>query len=175
MSKGFEWAKARASNPQLGQSLAESDCSKAIEVSKSMTINTFISVSRTLAIANNPFNQYQLANGSAKYSINLLHNEDADFQYLASSCCRHDGSLQFKEELIYRVAAKVLELQTCYLPYAEQLAKSGIHTIHWTIGNFVLLDEYDDQYAPDGKPWMKSRSTVVLPLKMEVEQEKKEG
>ena len=174
MSKGFEWVKARASNPQLSQALAESDWSKANEVSKSTTINTFISVSRTLAIAHNPFNQYQLAHGSAEYSIKLLHNEDADFQYLASSSCRHDGTFLFEKELIYRVAAKVLTLQTCYLPYAEQLAKSGIHTIHWTIGNFVLLDEYGDQYALDGKPWMKSRSTVLLPLKMEVGQYKKE-
>lgn len=167
MSKSFEWVTTRAKNQ--GGSLAESDWSEAVELSNRTTIDTFISVSRALCFCSTPFSQYKLTHVTANYMVKIKHDENADFQYFASASCLNDGTLLFQQNLIHRVASKVVTLQTCYAPYANDLAKSGTHIVNWTIGNFVLLNEYGDQYAPQGKPWMKMRSTVLLPLRMDIQ------
>lgn len=35
-------------------------------------------------------------------------------------------------------------------------------------GNFVLAEEFGDQFATKEKPWMKSRFTAMLPIKFNV-------
>ena len=38
--------------------------------------------------------------------------------------------------------------------------------VEYIVGNFVVLIEYDGDFVPADKPWMRERTTVLLPIKM---------
>ena len=42
------------------------------------------------------------------------------------------------------------------------------YSIIYTVGDFVLAEELSDEFATKDKPWMKSRFTVMLPIRFNV-------
>lgn len=97
--------------------------------------------------------------------VTVDFDPNADFDYYTSAVVVHDGTLMFVLEAIEKCLIKVATAQTYCLK--SRAPKSG-DSIHYTIGNAVVLNEYGDQFAPPEKPWMQERTTVLLPIKYEV-------
>lgn len=99
--------------------------------------------------------------------VELAFNPNADFQYFTSESCLHDGTLIHIGSLMEKCVAKVCCLGTYYQPLGEP--RNG-QTVKIEVGNFVILNEFDkggDQFTPEDKKWMRERTTVLLPLRME--------
>lgn len=101
--------------------------------------------------------------------VNILYDENADFEYFNMERCICDGTLTFIGELIEKVLLKVIQIQTVNndkIP--EDFNRNPFnYDILYTVGNFVICDEYWD-FGTDDKPWLYSRFTVMLPIKFEV-------
>ena len=101
--------------------------------------------------------------------INIRHDENADFEYFTMERCVCDGTLIFMSELVERVFMKVLHCQTVN----NKKVVDGFNNnpfnyeVCYTVGNFVACVEYGD-FGTEEKPWMKSRFTVMLPIKFNV-------
>lgn len=101
--------------------------------------------------------------------INICHDENSDFEYFTMEQCVCDGTLIFMSELVERVFLKVLHCQTVNSEKVPSNFKNDPfnYEICYTVGNFVICDEYGN-FGTEEKPWMKSRFTVMLPIKFDV-------
>ena len=97
-------------------------------------------------------------------TLEITYDPDADFQYYTNSVSTHDGTLMFVLENMERCLAKVLNGKTYYIPAGVPKNFNGA-VIQYTIGNFVVCNEYGEQFAPKDKPWMTEMTTVLLPIK----------
>lgn len=170
MSKGFDWCVARAKDPSAS-GLTDRDWAKAYEFVSELV---FSSVSKELTSASD----IDFSIGEDFYTVSLtdvfgnnrtikIHTDfqpDGDFDYFTCDGCVCDGTLAFMHERIENIAAKVLTLGTADKRYVGK----DFTEVWWTVGNFVCLEECSYEFAPEDKPWMKDRITVLLPLRMEV-------
>lgn len=97
------------------------------------------------------------------FNVSISFNSNADFDYFISESCIHDGTLTFIREAMDKCVRKVCLAQSYYKPVGEP--KSG-DSIQYVVGNFVVLTEYDGDFVPVDNPWMRERTTVLLPIKM---------
>lgn len=105
-------------------------------------------------------------------AVEISHNSDAEFQYFTSESAVHDGTLIHIFSLMELCVNKVLGLRTYYSPLGEPCNGT---TVKIEVGNFVILNEYDEDgtvFAPAHKNWMRDRTTVLLPLRYEYEKRK---
>lgn len=100
-----------------------------------------------------------------KFDVELVFDPNAELEYFTSNTCIHDGTLLFIQELMEECVKNVAYCAT----YNKNGRKpeSG-DTIKYTVGNFVVLNEYDGEFVPSVHPWLRERTTVLLPIKMEV-------
>lgn len=160
MSKSLDYCKTIASNP-LRSSYADRNWGGAVEYTETEAIfDRQIKGNRQLEMSGTDSD-----GNKVRLGVELLFDEDADFDYFISDSIIHDGTLLFVQNLIDKCVAKVCCAQI-YNKNIREL-KSG-DTIKYTVGNFVVLNEFEEQFAPDNKPWMQERTTVLLPLKMEI-------
>lgn len=99
--------------------------------------------------------------------LELNFCDDVDFQYVTVETCLYDGTLLFVQDLMIKCVEKICRAGTYYTPMGRP--ENGT-TMRYTIGNFVVLlecDENGDKFTPKDRPWMTGRATVVLPLKVE--------
>jgi len=98
------------------------------------------------------------------YNVNINIDPDAEFDYFVSDSFISDGTLIFLVESMDKLIKKAMSLQT----YNKELGPppNGC-TVNLTLGNFVVLNEYDGDWIPADKKWMRERTTVLLPIKME--------
>lgn len=97
--------------------------------------------------------------------VEIVFNKDADFDYFTSESCIHDGTLVFIKEIMNKCVKKVCGVET----YNKNVGQPQMgDTVKYIIGNFIILNEYDEHFAPLNKPWMTERTTVLLPIKMEI-------
>lgn len=150
MSSGFDWVKARASNPETSM-LADRDWSYAAEWPSETFFHNFLNPSRVVI-------------GDKEYLVRLSFDPDSQFAYFASASIISDGTLSFDLNMMHRLAERVVTLQTA----DKTKLDLDFSEVHWTIGNFALLQEHCRIFAPKGKPWMQTRATVLLPLRMDV-------
>lgn len=102
--------------------------------------------------------------GEFSIDITVEFNPDADFHYCTSASSCHDGSLLFLSQCIEKCVYNVIGLRTYDKTVGEP--QSGDH-IKYTVGNFVVINEYDtEKFATEEKPWLMERTTVMLPLVM---------
>lgn len=101
------------------------------------------------------------------FHMTITHDVNANFGYFTMERCSSDGTYLHYYELIRNVLLKLLKLTTCDTRVEIPSDLSG-HEIKYTVGNFVLAGEYGDEFATKEKPWMKSRFSVMLPIKFEV-------
>lgn len=108
-----------------------------------------------------------------KINANLTYNPNAAFDYFTMERCSNDGTLMFIDELIYKVFAKVITLQTTLKSEMTDNVVNNLDkaTFNYTIGNFIVMSEHGKEFATEEKPWMLSRFTVALPIKMNIEVE----
>lgn len=94
-------------------------------------------------------------------NVSLTFDDNSDFEYFTSESFIHDGTLLFIVNSIERCIQKVCSVQT----YDKRIGKpEDGDCIKYTIGNFVILNE--NKIGLSKLPWMNTKTTVTLPLKM---------
>lgn len=164
-SKGLEWAIARASNTETS-GLADRDWAQAVEVTSTDKIFMQVVADCEPQWTNN--DSYLLHHPFGDFAVKIVYDPDADFSYFTCDGCTCDGTLYFTTEIMRKLAYKVVTVQTYDKRLSEQLMSGKGKGIKWTVGNYVVLTEYGEKFAPEKKPWMNERVTVLLPLRMDV-------
>ena len=107
-------------------------------------------------------------NGFEKFTIILKVDTDANFDYFTMKSCRCDGTMMFYNQLMVDCLNTILSCGT-YPKNIEIPEDLSNKTFIYTVGNFVLGDEYDEhKFGTEEKPWMYSRFTAMLPIKFEI-------
>lgn len=150
MSKSFDFCIEKASDPTRS-AIADRDFSEAFEAPLSIVSEYF---------KDNKEFKY----GNDNLSVIIVYDPDADFQYFTNVSSTHDGTLIFVYDDMSACLNRVLQLETYYLPVGAPKNINGAE-IYYTIGNFVVCNEYGEQFATEEKPWMLERTTVMLPIK----------
>lgn len=132
-----------------------------IEIAKRMKFNKIVQVSENLWEIQLPLE----SNKSVK--ILVSYNPDADYDYISSESCYCDGTIYFFAGLCSKIFEKILTGQSLYAPKIPKDAEEYLYNydISFEVGDFVLIEEYGEQFATKEKPWMQSRFTVMLPIK----------
>lgn len=161
MSKSLEFCKARAKNKEIS-SFFDRDWDNAREMESLALFERILEGKRKYKIAGEE-------DGEAReFTISLVFDPDADFDYFTSSCSVHDGTLMFMFDNMEKCAKRVIIAETYYTKKGKPQAGD---TIQYTIGNFVVLNEFDangDLFYLKEKPYLMERTTVLLPLRYDL-------
>lgn len=105
--------------------------------------------------------------------VYITYDENADFEYFTMERCVCDGTLVFMADLMKDCFNKVISYQTCNVKkLPSDFQKEPFkYEISYTVGNFVCCEEFGD-FGTEEKPWMKSRFTVMLPIKFDIKEKK---
>ena len=111
--------------------------------------------------------------GTSDHQVaNICYDPKVDFNYFSMSRNTNDGTLLFDFEAMQDVLCKVLSCQTYNKAVLTEIPDDeeyfNTHHFKYTIGDIVLCQEYGDEFATEEKPWMKRRTTALLPIKFEV-------
>lgn len=105
--------------------------------------------------------EYEIVTGG-KIKTKIIYNPDCkQFQYFTSKRLYTDGTVCFVIETIYDLLRRVFICDTYYKPIG--VPRDNEYIIY-TIGNPVIVEEINNKFAPEGKPWMTDRVTVMLPI-----------
>ena len=149
MSKSFDFCIEKVQDP--GRStIADRDYSEAFEVPL-YTVFEYFKDKKVLNL------------GDESLSVTITYDPDADFQYFTNVSSTHDGTLMFVIDNMVACLNKVLHLETYYSPAGCPKNFDGAE-IYYTVGNFVVCNEYGEQFATKEKPWIEERTTVMLPI-----------
>lgn len=158
MSNSLIYCQQTASDP-VRSGLTDRDWSHATERSAEEFADQYIDGLRKLTVTG-------MLNGEhVEIDETITFDPDAQFDYFATESCICDGTLLFLEACCERLINKVL---TCNTYDAHKPEPRDGDCVDWTIGNFVILDEYGKRFATIEKPWLTSRFTVLLPLRMSI-------
>lgn len=160
MSESFEFCLNRASDPNVSP-YTDRDWTKTAEIVDTQErFDAIIKGSRRFSIC-----RPDSSGKKVNLNMEVCFDENADFDYFTSETCVHDGTLYFVLECVDRCINKVL----CATTYDTRLRRKIINgcTIKYTVGNFVVSNEHGN-FGSEAKPWLNSRTTVLLPLKQEV-------
>lgn len=158
MSKSFDFCKAAVQDASRSNYTDRSWDNAGEDYETEAIFDEFIRGARSFYITG------KLDDGTdVKINIGISFDGDADFDYFTSSTCVHDGTLFFVREAMDECVRNVCTART----YNKNIGAPGHgDNIRYVVGNFVVLTEYDGDFVPDDKPWMRERTTVLLPLKM---------
>ena len=161
MSKSLEFCKERAKNKEIS-CLFDRNWYDAGEVESLALFERILEGNRKYKIKGEE-------DGEAReFTISLIFDPDADFDYFTSSRSIHDGTMVFVFENMENCAKRVILAETYYTKKGKPQPGD---TIQYTIGNFVVLNEFDenrDLFAPKDKPYLQERTTVLLPLRYDL-------
>lgn len=158
MSKSFDFCKAAAQNTYRS-SYADRSWDNAVEDYETEAVfDEFLRGIRSFHIKGKTDQGDEIS-----FEVSLSFDPNADFDYFTSDSCIHDGTLTFIRGAMDKCVRNVCFARTYNKNVGEP--KSG-DSIKYVIGNFVVLNEYDGQFVPIDKPFMRERTTVLLPLKM---------
>lgn len=163
MSKSLDFCVSTASDPERS-GFYDRKWDDAKELDAELIFDAYIHNERNLTMTGTNSNGENI-----RVNVILTFNPDADFQYFTSESCLHDGTLVHSVSLLEKCVSKVCCLGTFYKPLGEP--HDGM-TVHIEVGNFVVLNEYDEDgklFAPEDKKWMRERTTVLLPIRMDKE------
>lgn len=161
MSKSLTFCQTAASDPNRSN-LSDRDWSKAKEIDSEYFFEPYLGGVQSYNI----MIQEGDCDEPKALHVDIEFDEDADFDYFVCSSLIHDGTLLFVTNAVSDCIMKVGLAQTYD-------SRKGPHKSHvkYTVGNFVVLNEYDKDFAPPDKPWMNERTTVLLPIKYENEKD----
>ena len=125
--------------------------------------NTYYSKENDLILANIPYHK----DNKPCFNVIIKYNFDADFEYFTIQRCVCDGSFAFFQDVMSDCINKLIHLKTCNVNKNIPKDLTG-YSIVYTIGDFVLAEEFSDEFATNEKPWMNSRFTAMLPIRFEV-------
>lgn len=113
--------------------------------------------------------EYTIKTNDEEIDIAIEYNVDETFEYFTNETVICDGTLIFFNELINKVLSKILQCGTYNKHNAPKdfTNNPSNYKIKYIIGNLVLATEHGDEFSTEKKLWMKSRFTVMLPIKIE--------
>ena len=153
MSKSFDFCKATAQNAYRS-SYADRSWDNAVEVYETEAIfDKYLHGARNFFFEGKVDDETEIC-----FDVSISFDGNADFDYFTSESCIHDGTLYFIIKTMDECVRKVC--------LAHTGAPESGDSIQYIVGNFVILTEYDGDFVPADKPWMRERTTVLLPLKM---------
>ena len=157
MSYSLEFCRQRASNPNISY-CSNRDWDGAVEHNITTLLDNILHGTRKYKLTGH------LDDGSkVSYDVNITINPDGDFDYFTSDSFISDGTFLFWAECVDGLLMKVFSLET----YNKELgAPPNGCTVNLVIGNVVSCAEYDGDWIPDDKKWMRERVTMLLPLKI---------
>ncbi len=169
MGKSLEFVKQRIASGECGN-MKDNSYSSMNEVSFLKMINR-LGCRRGTAVKGNSW-EYDLIgiyeDGEKKErGIIIEYNPDAEFEYFTIQSCICDGTVYFYLELCERILEKIfLGITYCKpkLPenYENEIEK---YVMKYTVGDFVFTREHGNEFSEEETPWMKSRFSVMLPIK----------
>lgn len=169
MSKSFDWAIARARS-QHAPMLNDRKWEDAKELdAKYMFNSTFAQQFNIAEVVCEDIEDahFRIISGDNKeFFVHIKLDPNSNYKYFTSETQLNDGTLSFCCDAIRSLATKVVCLGTA----DNDLIKDGINftNVNWTVGNFVVLNEFVPELAPKEKPYLQNRLTVLLPLRMDV-------
>lgn len=158
MSKSFDFCKAIVQNPYRS-SYADRSWNNVVENSETEAIfDEYLHGVRNFFVEGKVDDETEIY-----FDVSISFDCNADFDYFTAVSYVHDGTLLFIKEAMDKCAQKVCLAQT----YNKNIgAPESGDSIQYIVGNFVILTEYNGDFVPVNQPWMKERTTVLLPLKM---------
>ncbi|EOS48293.1 hypothetical protein C810_01383 [Lachnospiraceae bacterium A2] len=132
-----------------------------LKISEQIKFSNTVKVSENLLEVELPFKD------NKGTTISVTRNTEAEFDYMTVERCRCDGTFVFFIDLCKKILEKILKGETCYSPKIPKDAKEKLYkyNIRFEVGNFIFAEEYGEDFTTKEKPWMKSRFTVMLPIK----------
>lgn len=163
MGKSLEFVKERITSGQCNgmegnkyESMIEYDTRELFK-------NTHYSKDNDSILANVSYNK----DNKHYFNVIIKYNPDADFEYFTIQRCVCDGSFVFFQDVMCDCVNKLIHLKTCNVNKNIPKDLTGYYIVY-TIGDFVLAEEFSGEFATNEKPWMNSRFTAMLPIKFEV-------
>lgn len=103
--------------------------------------------------------------------VKVMYEPEADFDYFTSSRNVNDGTLLFALENIHNVIYHVVCGNTyCKTKVSkEYLDNLDKYAFIYTIGDIVIATEHSKEFSTEEKPWMTQRDTAMLPIKFDME------
>lgn len=164
MSKSFDFCVNRASDPNVSN-YADRDWSKA----NSINIENYFML---LVEEYGPCQAKLTGKNGERITakVQIKYDPEAEFSYFTSCSCIHDGTLLFEMQTLERCLTNVISGITYDLRLSWPPEDGD--TIHYTVGDAVMLNEFDadgSRFTPPEKPFMRSRTTALLPISMWIE------
>lgn len=110
---------------------------------------------------------YLKKGGKPYFNVIIKCDSDADFEYFTMQRCNCDGTFVFFQNLMDECINKMIHLKTCNVNKEIPKDLTG-YSIIYTVGDFVLAEEFGDEFATKEKPWIQCRFTAMLPIKFDV-------
>ena len=106
---------------------------------------------------------------AVEFGNSIIYNPNAEFEYFTMERCCCDGTLSFFNFLTDDIIHSLAKGETHNKKKEPDDNKNDLYAYDriYEIGDFVFGEEHNERFATDDKPWMKSRFTVFLPIKME--------
>lgn len=103
------------------------------------------------------------SNNKLNIEIEITYDPEADFKYFTTESAIHDGTLIFEMECAGKCCMKIMQLETYDKTVVVPENKIN-YKFKYTVGNIVIVNEYGDQFAPTEKPWLRQKTTALLPI-----------
>ena len=113
---------------------------------------------------------HTLKSDNVKISIDVIYDPSADFQYFTSYVAQTDGTMIFELKAMQEIFSRLAQCGTYF--NKMDAPHNGAH-ISYTVGNFIVVREYNKEISLPEKPWMSERLTVMLPIKYEIRDREK--
>ena len=166
--KSLEFIKNRFNSDNCNKEFSKNDYKSLCEQSTLDWLN-----SRLFDSENNKWDMSLVGtddNGkSFKILTSINYNPDADFEYFTMQRCVCDGTLIFYSDLVEDILLSLTGGETYNKekePY-DFINHQYEYDRIYEIGDLVLGDEFSSKFGTKEKPWMQSRFTVFLPIKMD--------
>lgn len=105
----------------------------------------------------------------------FIYDPDVDYNYFSMERSTHDGTFLFIGETITKLLHKVFMCGTYNKEVMDGIPSPmedenffKMHHLKYTVGDIVLGTEFDGDFVPEDKKWMRERTTAMLPIKFEV-------
>ncbi len=108
-----------------------------------------------------------LKNSKSLFTVIIKYDPNADFEYFTMQRCICDGTFVFFQGLMAECLNKMIHLKTCNVNKTIPKDLSA-YSIIYTVGDYVLAEEFGKEFSTEDKPWMRCRFTAMLPIKFDV-------
>ena len=102
-------------------------------------------------------------------NVTIVYDPNTEYSYFTTEVCTCDGTLAFMDQLMFKILDKLMKVGT----YDSSIAPKDFekhffdYDLIYTVGDFVLNEQYGEKFATKEKPWMESQFIAMLPIKCE--------